>query len=326
MTHTAPQGLPPLPKPDTHCLDDDTQRDVWSYSAELVKSCAREALVAQAATIEAICKIIECAGPEAADEIADLLGYPSVEWPSDQAASVEPVGEVMEGAQTVGFGRKEIQKFAQFDQSLPVGTKLYASAPPSPASVPADASAPIWNSIQIASWIGSQLMHEPAMFERAVVCKFVRSLGRHPTLLKHSPHPQAVAEGAGDGLRQTLIDVGRVIAWQCFGDCRAYDEFGPGSLRGLHEMDAEIRAALATPQPEPEWSPAYTRGPARQSAPVAAVPALVPLSVLQYNQIPELCQIRPSLYESVVRAIEAAIAKINGLTVGDGAQPIKDTP
>jgi hypothetical protein len=49
------------------------------------------------------------------------------------------------------------------------------------------ADAPIWNSIQIASWIGSQLMHEPAMFERATVCKFVRSLGRHPTLLKHSP-------------------------------------------------------------------------------------------------------------------------------------------
>lgn len=48
-----------------------------------------------------------------------------------------------------------------------------------------------WNSIQIASWIGSKLMHEPSMFERATVCKFVRSLGRHPTLLKHSPkiHP-----------------------------------------------------------------------------------------------------------------------------------------
>ena len=44
-----------------------------------------------------------------------------------------------------------------------------------------------WNSIQIASWIGSQLMHEPSMFERATVCKFIRSLGRHPTLLKHSP-------------------------------------------------------------------------------------------------------------------------------------------
>ncbi len=58
-------------------------------------------------------------------------------------------------------------------------------------SVPATSVPVAWNSIQIASWIGSQLMHEPSMFERATVCKFVRSLGRHPTLLKHSPklHP-----------------------------------------------------------------------------------------------------------------------------------------
>jgi hypothetical protein len=213
-TPTDPQGLPPhsLPAPSTWSMVG--AYPIKAYTDMAVKAYAEayalEALAAQAATIEAICKIIECAGPEAADEIADLLGYPSVEWPSDQAAS----------------------------------------APPSPASVPADASAPIWNSIQIASWIGSQLMHEPAMFERAVVCKFVRSLGRHPTLLKHSPHPQAVAEGAGDGLRQTLIDVGRMIAWRCFGDCRAYDEFGPGSLRGLHVIDAEIRAALATKEPK----------------------------------------------------------------------------
>ena len=97
---------------------------------------------------------------------------------------------------------------------------------------------------------------------------------------------------------------------------------GMGAERELALMaKVEILQAASV-----EWSPAYTRGPARQSAPVAAVPALVPLSVLQYNQIPELCQIRPSLYESVVRAIEAAIAKINGLTVGDGAQPIKGTP
>lgn len=52
---------------------------------------------------------------------------------------------------------------------------------------PRGGEAVAWNSIQIASWIGSQLMHAPAMFERSVVCKFVRSLGRHPTLLKHSP-------------------------------------------------------------------------------------------------------------------------------------------
>lgn len=59
------------------------------------------------------------------------------------------------------------------------------------AQQPATPKPVVWNSIQIASWIGSQLMHEPSMFERATVCKFVRSLGRHPTLLKHSPkiHP-----------------------------------------------------------------------------------------------------------------------------------------
>jgi hypothetical protein len=31
-----------------------------------------------------------------------------------------------------------------------------------------------------------------------------------------------------------------------------------------------------------------------------------PLTAAQYNQIPELCAIRPSLYESVVRGIERA--------------------
>lgn len=55
------------------------------------------------------------------------------------------------------------------------------------AQQPATTEPVAWNSIQIASWIGSQLMHEPSMFERATVCKFVRSLGRHPTLIKHSP-------------------------------------------------------------------------------------------------------------------------------------------
>ena len=60
-----------------------------------------------------------------------------------------------------------------------------------PEQVPMTCEPGEWNSIQIASWIGSKLMHEPPMFERATVCKFVRSLGRHPTLLKHSPksHP-----------------------------------------------------------------------------------------------------------------------------------------
>ena len=274
MNHPTPQGLP------VRDLTDDEKQFLHynpntSDLVEFVQAYAREALAAQAATLESIHKIIECAGPEAADEIADLLGYPSVEWPSDQAltapnlacksaqarlatqwgyvraASVEPVGEVMEGIQTVGFGRKEIQKFVQFDQSLPVGTKLSAGAPP--AHIPADA--PVWNSIQIASWIGSQLMHEPAMFERSAVCKFVRSLGRHPTLLKHSPQPQAVdAEGERiDALKQVdRFFVERLAELGCLSP-----EAG-----AVHAM---VRAALQAshhPQPQPQAVVASSPSPA----------------------------------------------------------------
>lgn len=31
------EKYPPLPEPDTHCWDDDTSKDVWSYSAELMR-------------------------------------------------------------------------------------------------------------------------------------------------------------------------------------------------------------------------------------------------------------------------------------------------
>ena len=41
---------PPLPKPDTHCFDDDTGKDVWSHSeaqllayrAEVIEMCANQ--------------------------------------------------------------------------------------------------------------------------------------------------------------------------------------------------------------------------------------------------------------------------------------------
>ena len=32
-----------LPDPDTHCFDDDTQQDVWSYSKELVEQMLAQA-------------------------------------------------------------------------------------------------------------------------------------------------------------------------------------------------------------------------------------------------------------------------------------------
>jgi hypothetical protein len=81
----------------------------------------------------------------------------------------------------------------------------------------------IWNSIQIASWIGSQLMHEPSMFERNAVCKFVRSLGRHPTLLKHSPkdtHPDlGVPDDAVRDAISTVREQYRGTDWGKAAEC-----------------------------------------------------------------------------------------------------------
>lgn len=156
MNHPTPQGLP------VRDLTDDEKQFLHynpntSDLVEFVQAYAREALAAQAATLESIHKIIECAGPEAADEIADLLGYPSVEWPSDQAltapnlacksaqarlatqwgyvraASVEPVGRV---ARVEWCAHEQKWRHVIWaDKKVPFGTPVFASAPPSPASV-----------------------------------------------------------------------------------------------------------------------------------------------------------------------------------------------
>jgi len=36
--------LPPLPEPDTHCFDEDNNKDVWSHSAEQMNEFALRAL------------------------------------------------------------------------------------------------------------------------------------------------------------------------------------------------------------------------------------------------------------------------------------------
>ena len=40
---------PPLPEPDTHCWDEDTQKDCWSYSEELTHAYADAAVSAERA-------------------------------------------------------------------------------------------------------------------------------------------------------------------------------------------------------------------------------------------------------------------------------------
>ncbi len=46
---TAEGAYPALPAPDTHCHDEDTGRDVWSYSAAQMRAYAAQAVAAQAA-------------------------------------------------------------------------------------------------------------------------------------------------------------------------------------------------------------------------------------------------------------------------------------
>lgn len=100
--------------------------------------------------------------------------------------------------ETEANGQQRVDDFCRLHPGQKI--RLYTAPPARQEQQPAEGrKAPVWTSIQIASWIGSQLMHEPSMFERAAVCKFVRSLGRHPTLLKHSPASQEQANQIPDG-------------------------------------------------------------------------------------------------------------------------------
>lgn len=47
MSEAMKYKLPPLPKPDTHCFDEDTGKDVWSHSPEQMQAYAIAAIEAQ---------------------------------------------------------------------------------------------------------------------------------------------------------------------------------------------------------------------------------------------------------------------------------------
>ena len=55
-----------MPAPDTHCWDDDTRRDVWSYSAEQVRAYALAHVAAERERCAAVCDGVR----EAADHAA----------------------------------------------------------------------------------------------------------------------------------------------------------------------------------------------------------------------------------------------------------------
>lgn len=123
-----------------------------------------------------------------------------------QQAESAPVAkvELMTTGGNAGLATRIVEIDDHLRERLRPGQMLYTH----PAQgVPVGQAPSVWNSIQIASWIGSQLMHEPSMFERAEVCKFVRSLGRHPTLLKHSPKIYQAPSVPDDVVRDAISTV-----------------------------------------------------------------------------------------------------------------------
>jgi len=51
--------MPELPKPDTHCFDEDTGLDCWSYSAEQMKAYALAAIAAASQPDPYIAELID---------------------------------------------------------------------------------------------------------------------------------------------------------------------------------------------------------------------------------------------------------------------------
>lgn len=48
--------LPPLPEPDTHCWDDDTQKDCWSHSADQMLAYAAAAVAQERERCAKLCE------------------------------------------------------------------------------------------------------------------------------------------------------------------------------------------------------------------------------------------------------------------------------
>lgn len=138
--------LPPLPKPDTHCFDEDTGKDVWSHSPEQTQAyalAAIEALWAQLGqgvpTDEQIMATVQQKGfgfsqsrplAQQWDQVCELIRAVVRErntHPAPQVAVVqqEPVGVVGEMPGTSGF------TMACFHaDKVPVGSNLYTHPAP----------------------------------------------------------------------------------------------------------------------------------------------------------------------------------------------------
>jgi len=93
-----------------------------------------------------------------------------------------------------------------------------------------------WNQVQICTWIGNQLIHNPSMFERNEVCRYVRSLGRDKTLAKHThpPHNEQVETLRRDAERYRWLVGGQFICDRIKGTYSAWN--GEDGVEGFNKV------------------------------------------------------------------------------------------
>lgn len=126
--------VPPLPKPDTHCFDEDTGKDVWSHSPEQMQAYAIAAIEAQG--VPDGWQPIETA-PESMDECVvvgwlDDEGLPRTEFDYKEDGCWIKWHEHAEHTEVIGgHGVSHTPPYTRWLKLPPL-----ASAPPAPQAKP----------------------------------------------------------------------------------------------------------------------------------------------------------------------------------------------
>jgi len=221
------QGLPPY----IYGWEVGPNEKVWSEAA------VREALAAQALTAPNLA----CKSAQA--RLATQWGYV-------RAASVEPVGKIINSGGNTG-SLPEHPLLVWLGGVPPVGTELYAGAPP--AHIPADVEASGWCEYvagMVGHWVRSDEYAGIKADEDRCTKAIAGIIERRLWALKHSPQPQAVvasspaqAVDAVDGLREALR-----MGVECL---RNQKSLHPEDFDELDERAvALLKAALATKEPK----------------------------------------------------------------------------
>lgn len=115
--------LPTMPKPDTHCFDEDTGKDVWSHSPEQMQAYALAAIEALRAQLG------QGVPHDAGQQINQLV------------SAAFRKGELWERCQGKGWPEAESDEFTKLrDETIPDAIaqlqRALASAPPAPKQKP----------------------------------------------------------------------------------------------------------------------------------------------------------------------------------------------